>query len=219
MPVLGKISCGLVVALCLFASGSALAAGGAHVYLLRGIFNVSVGLDELAGKLQRIGISASVYGHGDGAEVASEAIADYRSGRARAIILIGHSLGAGAVVDVAHELDEAGVPVALLIALDPVSPISVTPNVRRAVDYYISGSGVPLGSEPGFRGPLANVDVGREPGMDHMAVQATAAMHARMISLVRGALGGGGPAAGGPKKPHQGSAMSPQHAEARPPGD
>ena len=52
--------CGvLTVLLCLSWSGAASAA--AHVYLLRGIFNVSVGLDALAAKLGRIGIAASVY--------------------------------------------------------------------------------------------------------------------------------------------------------------
>jgi hypothetical protein len=190
MPLLRRLSCVLAVVLCLVANGSARAAGGAHVYLLRGIFDVSVGLDALAGKLGRIGIAASVYGHGDGGSVASEAIADYRSGRVRSIILIGHSLGAGAVVNVAHELDEAGVPVALLIALDPVASFSVPPNVRRAVDYYISGSGEPLAAEPGFRGQLNNLDVAGEPGMDHMAVQATDRMHARMLGYVRAAAGG-----------------------------
>ena len=195
------VSCGLALAFCVFAHGNAAAAGRTHVYLLRGIFNVSVGLDALAQKLGRLGVAASVHGHGDGSSVASEAIADYRGGRVRSIILIGHSLGAGAVVDVAHRLNEAGVPVSLLIALDPVSSASVPPNVRRAVDYYVGGSGVPLASEPGFHGQLQNVDVGREPGMDHMAVQETEKMHARMIGNVRAAMGAGAAPAGEKNRP------------------
>jgi hypothetical protein len=186
------LSCCLVVALCLLGSGSALGAGGgrAHVYLLRGIANVSVGLDALAGKLARLNIAASVHGHGDGAPVAAAAIRDYKSGRIGSIILIGHSLGAGAVLSAARQLNEAGVPVALLIALDPVSSATVAPNVRRAVNFYVSGSGVPVGAGPGFHGVLKNVDVSGEPGMGHMAVQATDKMHSRMIGYIRAAATG-----------------------------
>jgi pimeloyl-ACP methyl ester carboxylesterase len=181
------LSCCLAMAFCLLGNGSALAAGGGrtHVYLLRGIANVSVGLDALAGKLARLGIAASVHSHGDGASVAAEAIRDYKRGRIRSIILIGHSLGAGAVLSAAKQLNGAGVPVALLIALDPVFSTTVAPNVRRAVNFYVSGSGVAVGAEPGFRGTLRNVDV-TGPGMDHMAVQATDQMHNRMIGLVTG---------------------------------
>ena len=189
MSRLRLIPCVLALGLCLVATGGAAAASRTHVYLVRGIFNVSVGLDALARKLARTGVATSVHGHGDGGSVASEAIADYKSGRVRSIILIGHSLGAGAVVDVAHQLNDAGVPVSLLIALDPVSSASVSPNVRRAVDYYVHGSGVPLASQPGFHGQLQNIDVGGEPGMDHMAVQETEKMHARMIGNVRAAAG------------------------------
>jgi hypothetical protein len=181
------LSCCLVMALCFLGNGSASAAGGGrtHVYLLRGIANVSVGLDALARKLARLDIAASVHSHGDGASVAAEATRDYKSGRIRSIVLIGHSLGAGAVLSAARTLNEAGVPVALLIALDPVSSATVAPNVRRAVNFYVSGSGVPVGAEPGFHGVLKNVDVSGDPGMSHMAVQATDKMHSRMIGYVR----------------------------------
>jgi pimeloyl-ACP methyl ester carboxylesterase len=186
------LSCCLVMALCLLDNGSASAASGGrtHVYLLRGIANVSVGLDALARKLARLGIAASVHGHSDGASVAAEAIRDYKSGRIRSIILIGHSLGAGAVLSAARELDRAGVPVALLIGLDPVSSATVAPNVRKAVNFYVSGSGVSVGAEPGFHGVLKNVDVSSEPGMNHMAVQATDKMHNRMIGYVRAVAAG-----------------------------
>lgn len=195
MTRLRPVSCGLVLLLCLVGTGSAWAGGRTHVYLLRGIFDVSVGLDALAAKLARSGIPASVHSHGDGSSVAAEAARDYRAGRVRSIILIGHSLGAGAVLEAAHELNEAQVPVALVIALDPVSSGTVTSNVRRAVNYYVSGSGVPVGAEPGFHGDLKNIDVGGEPGMDHMTVQSTERMHSRMLGYVRGAAGGGATAA------------------------
>ena len=55
--------------------------GGTQVYLLRGIFNVSVGLDALAAKLARRGIRSAVYGHGDAFTVSEQAMRDYRAGR------------------------------------------------------------------------------------------------------------------------------------------
>lgn len=182
---------GLLVATAVAVSDDAWAArSGPHVYLLRGIFDVSVGLDELAAKFGRMGITASVYGHADEGNVAAEAMRDYKSGKVRSIILIGHSLGAGAVLQVARDLKEANIPVTLLIALDPVSANTVPPNVRRAINYYVSGSGVTVDREPGFRGELKNIDVSGEPGMNHMAVQATETMHRRMIGYVRAAVGG-----------------------------
>jgi hypothetical protein len=186
MKLLRLSSCCLVALLCLFASGSAPAVAGSatHVYLLRGIFNVSVGLDALAVKLARRGIAASVYGHGEAASVAAKAIGDYRSGKASSIVLIGHSLGAGAAVSVAQRLGEAGVPVTLLISLDPVLSGAVPRNVRRAINFHVSGAGA-LARGPGFRGGLANVNVGGVSGMNHMAIQATDSMHRRIIGYIK----------------------------------
>jgi hypothetical protein len=175
----------LAVLLCLFANDIASARSGTHAYLVRGIFNVSVGLDQLADKLSRAGIASNVYGPQEGDSVAAEAIRDYRSHKVHSIILIGHSLGAGGVVLVAEQLETAGVPVSLLISLDPVSTMAVPRNVRRVVNFYIAGSGAALVAGPGFRGSLQNINVSGVPGMDHMTIQATAAMHRRMMSYVR----------------------------------
>jgi hypothetical protein len=179
-----------VLLLVLFAHGPAAAAGRTHVYLLRGIFNVSVGLDALAAKLGRLGVETSVTGHGEAGSVASEAIRDYRSGKVRTIILIGHSLGGGGVLSMADTLNGAGVPVALLISLESSSSGPVTANVRRAVNFYVAGSGAQLAAGPGFRGSLQNINVGGVPGMDHMMIQSMPSMHQKMIGLVAAARGG-----------------------------
>ena len=191
--------CGLVALLVLFTLGPVSAAGRTrlhppatgrtHVYLMRGIFNVSVGLDVLAARLGGRGVATGVYGPTDSDAVVAAAIRDYRSGRARSIILIGHSLGGGAVLSVADALANAGVPVTLLIALESTSSGPVPPNVRHAVNFYIPGSGAALAAGPGFRGSLQNIDVGRIPGMDHMAVQSMPMMQSRMIGLVGAARG------------------------------
>jgi hypothetical protein len=174
---------------CLAAGGSALAArqGGTKVYLLRGIFNVSVGLDALAGKLAQRGIPSAVYGHGESGTVAAQAIGDYRAGRARSIILVGHSLGAGAAIMVADQLNAAGVPVALLISLDPVGAFAVPGNVRRTVNFYISGGkGSPLAAASNARGSLRNIDLSGVSGVDHMTIQSLESMHRRILSEIAG---------------------------------
>jgi len=178
----------LVLLLCLTWHGVARAAGS-HVYFIRGIFNVSVGLDAMAA---RVGIPSSIYG--DGGTIAALATADYQSGRAHTIILVGHSLGAGTAVEVARQLNGAGVPVALVLLLDPVGASAVSPNVTRVINLYVSGGqGVSVGAEPGFRGSLSNVDVKNDPARpDHMTIQSTPSMQAKIMSYIRSAAGSGG---------------------------
>jgi pimeloyl-ACP methyl ester carboxylesterase len=177
----------LLVVLLPSVGGTARAAkqGGTQVYLLRGIFNVSVGLDALAAKLARRGIRSAVYGHGDAFAVAEQAIRDYRSGRVRSIILVGHSLGAGAAITVADQLNQAGIPVTLIVSLDPVGGTAVPANVRRVVNFYISRSGIPLAAAPGFRGSLRNIDM-QNTGVDHMTIQSLDSMHQRIIGAITG---------------------------------
>jgi hypothetical protein len=180
----------IALLLCLLANGAARAAGS-HVYFIRGLFNVSVGLDAMAA---RVGIPSSVYGDGDGGAIAAQAAADYNSGRARTIILVGHSLGAGTAVAVARQLGGAGIPVALVVLLDPVGAGAVSPNVARVINLYIpGGQGAAVGAESGFRGSLSNVDVRNDPARpDHMTIQSAPSMQARIISYVRSAAGSGG---------------------------
>jgi len=164
-------------------------ATGAHVYLLRGIFNVSVGLDALADKLRQTGIAATVYGRDEAGAVTAAALAQYQTG-ARAIILVGHSLGAGAALSVARQLGNSGVPVALVVLLDPVSSAAVPSNVGRAVNFYVSGGlGTTVQAEAGFRGNLANMDF-KSAGMDHMSIQAADPIHRQIIGFIRAAVGG-----------------------------
>jgi hypothetical protein len=171
---------------------TAVAHASAHVYLLRGIFNVSVGLDALAGKLAHKGVAATVYGHDEASTVATLAAQQYNSGTARPIILIGHSLGAGAAVAVAQQLNGSGIPVGLLVLLDPVSSEAVPPNVGRAVNLYVSGGqGTQVGAAPGFRGSLNNLDY-KSAGMDHMSIQAADSIHRQIIGYVASAGAGGG---------------------------
>ena len=52
------------------------------------------------------------------------------------IILVGHSLGANEQIKVARELARFNVPVALIITVDAVSPVTVPANVSRVLNIY-----------------------------------------------------------------------------------
>ena len=52
------------------------------------------------------------------------------------IILIGHSLGANEQIKVARNLARADIPVALLMTIDAVSPVTVPPNVEQVFNIY-----------------------------------------------------------------------------------
>jgi len=98
-----------------------------------GFGNMSPGLVEFAAKMEKRGIRTSVGSYATASEFAEEAKRQYKSGRLSSIMIIGHSLGGGAAREMAAELNEAGVPVKLLVAMDPVGGPDVSSNVRRSV--------------------------------------------------------------------------------------
>ena len=108
--------------------------GGSHLFVLLGLNNNSPGLSEFGRKIARHGIPTTVGNHSYGPAFAQEAIRQYKSGRLRSIMIVGHSLGGGAAVEMAAELGRAGVPVDLVVTLDPVGAAQVPSNVRRSVN-------------------------------------------------------------------------------------
>jgi hypothetical protein len=164
----------------------------AHVYLLRGIFNVfSPGLDPLGEKLQRRGINATVHNHLEWSSLAEQAIANCKSGRESPIILIGHSLGADAVVYMADRLYQEGVQVSLVVTLDPVVKTTVYGNVSRVANYYLSnGMGTTVEHGPDFRGSLQNVDMKNHAELGHVSLTTSDAIQRQIVDDVLGALHG-----------------------------
>jgi hypothetical protein len=135
-----------------------------HVYLLRGFANVfSLGMDQIAAKLQQQGIHATVDNYLAWPSLAEQAAAEYKSGRTRGIILVGHSSGATAVTEMAARLSQLGVPVKLAIGLDPTSRMATTGHVDRYINYIANGFGDPVDRGQGFSGVLQNID------LEHMA--------------------------------------------------
>ena len=163
-----------------------------HVYLIRGLANVfSLGMDEIASKLQAEGIPASVSNHLAWGSVAADAAEEYKSGRVRTLIFVGHSAGADAIASICAQLGRQGIPVRLAISLDPgLSRMPASGHVQRYINYYVStGIGHTIGKAPDFRGNFSNVDVAQMPGVGHFNIDKNASMEARVLRDIHAALG------------------------------
>ena len=91
----------------------------AHVYLLRGLLRIfSLGMDTLAEELKGHDVYTTVDSYSDWQTLADQAAADYKAHKEAPIILIGHSLGADAVMEMAAYLGRKGVPVALVVPFE-----------------------------------------------------------------------------------------------------
>jgi hypothetical protein len=159
-------------------------ANSAHVYLMRGVLNIfSLGLDSIAAKLEAQGIPVTVTNYLGWSAIADEAAADYRSGKVKTIILVGHSSGATILPDMVARLSQQGAPVKLAIGLDSVFRTSLSGRVGRYVNYYIgSGNGEPVAPTKQLHGTLENVNVSNVPGVGHITIEKNEIMQRRVIS-------------------------------------
>jgi hypothetical protein len=160
--------------------------GPPQVYLLRGLLNVfSLGMDDLAGKLQADGIAAAVMNHADSDYVASRIMTTYNSGDHGPIVLIGHSLGADAVADIANTLAHYNIPVAVLVLFDGTEPHQVPPTVTTAINYTRHFMITPW---PGSRGIVQNVDLSGDPAIDHLNIDTTPSLQQQTLNYVLQAM-------------------------------
>ncbi len=170
-------------------SSPSMAQSRAHVYLLRGLLNIfSLGMDTLATELTKRGVYATVHNHSEWQGLADQAAAKYKAGTEGPIILIGHSLGADAVMEMAAYLGRKGVPVALVVPFDGTGSYAASSNVARVLnltqrDYAYMRRG------PGFKGTLVNVDVSSDHNIDHINIDKSPRLHARVISEVLAVVG------------------------------
>jgi hypothetical protein len=151
----------------------------------------SLGLDELETKIEKRGIRAEVYNHTSWSRLASEIAADYKSGKTRPVILIGHSSGAAAVVDLVAALGQAGVPVALAVTLDTSSRAIPGGRVGTFLNLYSSTGAFSKGT--GFHGNLVNMDLGKNPQVGHFSIDKVEAVHALILRHIASATGRNGP--------------------------
>jgi hypothetical protein len=161
-----------------------------RVYLLRGAFNIfSLGMDEIAERLERQGVTVTVSNYLSWPSLAEEAAAEYKSGRVRTIILVGHSSGATAVTEMAARLGQLGVPVKLAIGLDPTSRMTATGHVDRYVNYYIAGGmGKAVDKGRQFSGTVQNVDVERNNALNHFNIDKNRSLQDQVLREIRAAL-------------------------------
>jgi LysM repeat protein len=111
-----------------------------RAYLFRGVAGLiySRGMDQLAYRINRTGVTASVDTYLLWQLVANQAIGDYRRDP-QPITLIGHSAGGDAAVVFAEYLNAADIPVNLLVTYDPTRTAhNVPPNVERYINVYQS---------------------------------------------------------------------------------
>jgi opacity protein-like surface antigen len=187
-----------VMAVALFAATLAPAAvqaapaqASARVYLMRGVLNVfSLGMDQIAARLQQQGIQASVQNYLSWASAADEAAAEYKSGRTKIIILVGHSSGATVLPDMVARLSQQGVPVKLAIGLDSVFHTSLSGRVGRYINFY-TGAGTRVERSRNFQGTVENVDVENVPGVGHLTIDKNELIQRKVIAAIDAAVASG----------------------------
>jgi pimeloyl-ACP methyl ester carboxylesterase len=194
----------LVAAMPLYgcASGSSTSAGGlartdatkfeysGEVYLLRGLANVfSTGLDVMNDRFRAKGVNSRVDNHSVWQSWADDIVARAQAGQVSfPIIIMGHSLGGNASVQMARYLGDRGVKVTYVAAFDPTITTEAGPNVARVDNFFIPNmrNGQPVNQvieAPGFTGTLSNIDVRPMAGVDHFNVEKNPQLQDRVISV------------------------------------
>ena len=161
-----------------------------HVYLMRGLLNIfSLGMDQLAAQIARNGIDASVYNHSVEETVVGTIVQKYRAGDHGPYILVGHSLGADAVMVMAQQLNAQGVPVALVVPFDGTESYTAPANVSCVVNltqrkYAYTQAGA------GFHGKLSNVDVSIDTSINHVTIDKSPRLQAMALKEIMQAARG-----------------------------
>jgi pimeloyl-ACP methyl ester carboxylesterase len=158
-----------------------------QVDLLRGLADIfSRGLDTLAARLNSQGYSARVYST-DGWQTVARQTADRATrGHKDIVVLIGHSLGGNAVLQVANALDKMNIPVELVVVFDATEPMPVPKNVLHIVNFYQNnGFGKPVVAGPGFTGELSNVDLTADSNIRHVTIEKSPRLQAQVVAKIQ----------------------------------
>lgn len=171
-------------------AGGSFAATTAHaeeVYMIRGFLNVfSDGMNQMTRQLKSRGIRARAISNGDWRNVANDIIRRAKSKKVSyPIVIAGHSLGGVEAPSFANALGAAGVPVALVIGLDPgfSQPPAFRKGAKRVINYKIP-SGKNYRRGPGFNGKITTVDVSKY-GTDHVGIDKNKKVQALVIRQIR----------------------------------
>ena len=132
-----------------------------QVYLVRGFMGIfSTGLDDLEASLDARGVKAETYGHLSGPAIRDDIVRARKTRPDLPVVLVGHSFGGNAVLQVAALLAQDGIRVALVITVDPTRDGPISSNVGRYINYYLSANAI--GSEldaDGTGARVVNIDI------------------------------------------------------------
>jgi len=171
-------------------------ADAAEVYLIRGFANVfSRGVDQMAAQLRARGVNARAYSNGQWAGLANDIIKRSKQGKVSfPIVIAGHSVGGQEAPRFADTLAKAGVPVALVIGIDPgfAPPPPFSAGSPRVVDFWIKGSarGNPYRGTGSFAGTIENIDIRSFSNADHVGIDKDPGVQSRIVNLILASVGG-----------------------------
>lgn len=162
-------------------------AAAEEVYMIRGFLNVfSDGMNQMTRQLTSKGIRARAISNGAWQDVANDIIRRSKQKRVSyPIVIAGHSLGGVEAPRFANALGAAGVPVALVIGLDPgfPQPPAFRKGTKRVVNYKIpSGKNYRKGA--GFTGTITTIDVSKY-GTDHVGIDKNKKVQSLVIGQIR----------------------------------
>src|SRR5262249_22424137 len=157
-----------------------------QVDLLRGLADIfSRGMDTLAAKLNQQGYSARVYSTNGWHSVAHRIADQYSRRHKDIIVIIGHSLGANAMFDIANQLDRQNIPIELVVTFDATQPQPVPKNVLHLVNFYQqNGFGKPVSAGPDFEGELTNIDLTADTGLSHTTIEKSPRLHLMVMKKI-----------------------------------
>ncbi len=164
-----------------------------RAYLFRGLIGlIDWGMDELAGRITRSGVSANIGSHLMWSSVASQAISDYRRDP-KPITVIGHSIGGDSAISFAEALNAAHVPVGLLITYDPTRMAGRVPaNVERYINLYQSSNflgGGDIAAGGGFHGHYASFNLKDRPEIVHVNMDKFDRIQELLAAKIRSVIG------------------------------
>ncbi len=160
-----------------------------RAYLFRGVAGLiySRGMDQLAYRINRTGVTASVDTYLIWRLVANQAIRDYRRDP-QPITLIGHSMGGDSAVAFAEYLNAADIPVSLLVTYDPTRVAhNVPPNVERYINVYqslnVMGGGDVV-QDRRFHGHYASFNLKDHREIVHINIEKAADIQEQLVTKI-----------------------------------
>jgi predicted alpha/beta hydrolase family esterase len=156
------------------------------IYLVRGLGGLTSGMNLLGTSMRQAGIDVKVVGQSSWQSVVTQIVADQKAHGRKPVILIGHSLGANAIIRIAQSLKTSGIAVDYMVSFAAASPKPVPSNVRKVTNYYFSSGalGKILVADKDFQGSLQNLDYAKKPGIGHFNIEEQPDIHRDIIRNV-----------------------------------